>query len=145
MSVGLSSRMRPSRPFTKPGDSSVDRLRARLDGLADGDGVGYVVVVEHLPRAEPQHRAVDRRHPLERPALGVGGDELVEPLALGDDALDEHDGVVVDRRVGLRQPVGEHRHGRDAALVGLEEDVDGALARLRAGCHGVPVRLTRPR
>ena len=68
----------PRIPLTNPGESSVDRLAHQRRPPRDGHRVGDVVDVEELVDAEPQHVAVHRRHPLERPALGVLREQLVD-------------------------------------------------------------------
>ena len=81
--------MRPSTPLTKRGESSVDSILGQLDGLVDDDRVGHVVAPQQLVDAHAQHGAVDGGHPLQRPALGVFGEQLVDPRAVAGDALDQ--------------------------------------------------------
>ena len=63
----------------------------------------------------------------------------------------ELDGVrrsAAPRSTAVGQALGEQRLGVEAALVGLEEDVERALAGLAASCHRefAPLsQLTRPR
>src|SRR4051812_710184 len=71
----------PREEAVDEGRRLVRRQRVReLDRLVDRDGVRYVVVVEQLPRRQPEQRAIDARHAVERPALRVGRQQLVDPL-----------------------------------------------------------------
>jgi hypothetical protein len=54
---------------------------------------------------------------------------------VGDDALDDLDGVLRDRRLGAPDPLGQHLDRLQSTLVGLEEDVQRALAGLRSSGH----------
>ena len=85
-----------------PAEQAVDEARrvvgrqllGQLHRLADRDRVGDVVAPEQLvDRRSAAIVAVDRRHPVQRPALGVGRDQLVDPVAVRDDALDQRDRV----------------------------------------------------
>jgi hypothetical protein len=65
---------------------------------------------------------------------------LVDALGVRDDPLDEGNRVPRDGRLTAGDAGGEQPDGVDAALLGLEQDVEGPLARL------VPrAQLTRPR
>ena len=122
----------------------------QVERLGDGDGVGHVVDVQHLVGGQPQHVAVHRRHPVERPALGVGRDHLVEPGAVLGHAADQLDGVVVD--LAVVRLLLERLDRRAVAHLGGVEEVEGPLAGLGAGAHRGPAErvgghqeLTRPR
>src|SRR5439155_16417048 len=76
---------------------------------------------------------VDRGHPLDRPALRVLAKQLVDPLAVCRDALDERDRIVADRvDVGGADPPGQQRQRVRGALRGLVEKLHGAPAQSAA-------------
>ena len=124
-------------PLTKPGASAPQNAlavstassiapsaRDRVVGL---DEVG----VQHLQQRGAQDRLLERGDPVERPALGVAGDLLVELVG------------VVGRRVRERAREGggvalEHVVERPAGQVVLVEGEDGRAALLgrltRATC-----------
>jgi hypothetical protein len=126
-------------------EEPVDELRrligrqVRRDGdpLTDRDGRRDLDGVEHLEAPEPEDRPVDGRHPLQRPPVRVRPQLLVDVLAVREPALDERRRVLRQGRLGHGggQPVAEQLGDVDPALLGLEEDVDGALARLGASSH----------
>ena len=67
--------------------------------------------------------------------------QLVDPPRVLRVALDQLHRVLADRRLpvvgpGEPDPVREDRQDVGPALVGLEEDLEGALAGLVAGSHG---------
>jgi hypothetical protein len=107
----------------------------QVHGLADRDRVGHLVDVQDLEDADAQRVAVDGRHPLQRPALGVRRDQLVDPRLVLGDAADQPDGVLVHRRVGGDHALVEGLAQRQAADLALEEHVEGPLAGLGAGGH----------
>ena len=59
-----------------------------------------VVGVQQLVDGDPGEVAVHRRHPLQRPTLGVAGDQLVDPVEVRGHALDQADRVVELDRPG---------------------------------------------
>ena len=72
-----------------------------------------------------------------QPWLYVASSSLIA-VHLPDDALHELDGVLVQRRLGRpgsARRSRQQRLGVDAALLGLEQDVERALAGLAAGRH----------
>src|SRR5262249_28176184 len=74
--------------------------------------------------------------PVQRPALGVAADQLVDPVEVRGDALDQDDGVVDVRRPGRLDPgqhLAQHVKDRGAAQVGLVQHVESPLTRL-ASC-----------
>jgi len=113
------------------------RARRPILDVVDGQAkeLAWQELTVKLVHAEAQHGAIDAWHARDRPALGVVGEDLVDPVQVGLDALDEFDGEVVHRRVGQRHPFGERGDRPDAAGIGLVEDVDGALAGLAASGH----------
>ena len=143
--VALTSARRASSPLTKAGDSSVDSSVASATASEIATRVGDLVVPEHLPRAEPQDRAVDGGHPVEGPALAVVGQRRVDVVPVPDDAAHEVRGVgVVGRpRLAVAQALVEERLGVEAALVRLEEDVEGPRTGLAACCQGNSRPLSR--
>ena len=68
---------RANTPLTNPGLSSVLRSEHRADRLVHSNGRGYVSV-QQLPRRQPQHRAVDGRHAVDRPVLRRLSDDEVQ-------------------------------------------------------------------
>ena len=86
-------------------------------------------------RSKARKRAVDRRHPVERPLLGVGRQQLVDARLVRHDALDELGGVLAHRRIGLGQALPQDVERVRTALIGLVEHVQRPLAGLAAGSH----------
>ena len=117
------------------GDSSVERVLAKRHGLADGDAVGDVVVVEQFPGADPQDDAVHGGHPLQGPALRIGFQELVDRHLVGDNAFDDFEGVRVDDLVRLLPAGLQHIERRDGTLFRLEENIQGPVTGLTACTH----------
>ena len=78
VSAALSRTMLPRTPLTKAGRLVGGEVAHQVQRLGDRDRVGHVVDVQHLEDRQPQHVAVHRRHPLERPALGVRREHLVD-------------------------------------------------------------------
>jgi hypothetical protein len=78
---------------------------------------------------------VDGRLAVERPALGVGLDQLVDPLGMLHHPLHERRGVLAHGWVGHRGARRQHLEGRHPPLVGLEQDVERRLAGLAPGAH----------
>ena len=70
--------MADSMPLTKRPESSVENRLASSTASSMHDGDRHVGPVEQLEGGDAQHGAVDHRHALQRPAPGVGGDQLVE-------------------------------------------------------------------
>ena len=80
-------------PFTNAGASAPQNRLASLDGLVDRSlrwdrlVPRQLVGIEQLDQADPQDRALERRDPVQRPALRVLADQLVElGLMLADEA-----------------------------------------------------------
>jgi hypothetical protein len=63
----------------------------------------------------------------------VIGQHRVDAFLLGYDSLDQLDGVLVDGRVVQLTTSGQRAAGAESLELGLEEDVERALAGLRAG------------
>ena len=97
----------------------------------------------------PQERAVDGGHPVERPALGVRREQLVDPVRgarrrprPARRCTRCTGGSVAGRPARSASSV----DGVDAAQLGLEQDVERALARLACGRpSGQAQSSTRPR
>ena len=135
--VGLISARRASRPLTKPGRVVGRQRRRERHRLGDGHRVGDVVVVDDLAGADPQDGPVDRGHALDRPALAVVASSSLIAVHLPttpctSSTVYSFSGASV---AGVGQALGQQRLGVDAALLGLEQDVERPLARLAAGCH----------
>ncbi|CAL2060895.1 protein of unknown function [Streptomyces murinus] len=116
-------------------------LLRQLHHLVQHDGVRGLVHPDQLVRAQPQDVAVHDRHPVERPPDRVLGDQFVDAPGVLGVALDQLHRVLADRRLpgvgpGQPNPVGEDRQDIGAALVTLEENLEGALAGRVAGSHG---------
>ena len=79
----------------------MDRSRTSATASVTATGGGHVVDVQQLVGADPQRVAVDGRHPVERPALGVRREQLVDPGAVLGDAADQGLGVGVGRALAL--------------------------------------------
>ncbi len=145
-SDGFRSFRRPSRPFTRtratrpwrtPSPTAPPRRGPRRRGATT-----------QITRRRRGAGCCGRRpgHPVQRPVDGVGRDELVDPLRLGGVALDQLHRVLADRRLpgvgpGVPDPVREDRQDVHAALVALEEDLEGALA---GPCCGQPRLAVHP-
>ena len=80
---------------------------------------GHLAVLDLVQR-HPHHVEVQRRDPVDRPALGVVGDRLVELFALGVDALGQ--------LAGQRPRVGDQLLQRAAGDVALVAGEDGVAA-----------------
>ncbi len=85
------------------------QLLRQLDGLGDRHARRDVVVPHQLVGADAQQVPVHGRHPVERPAVRVRAQQLVDALPVALHALDQVDGVLRHRRVGRRQPVARER------------------------------------
>ena len=107
-----------------------------LHRLGDRDRRIDVVGVEQLEHRDPGQVAVDHGHAVERPALRVGGDHLVDAVEMRHHALDQAHRVLGHRRIAVGDALAEQLPPVAAADVGLVEDVDGALAGLGTGSHG---------
>src|SRR5690606_31947384 len=121
-------------------------LARELHGLRDGHGVGHLVVVQDLPRTHPQDGAVENRHALERPAVRVARDQLIELGAVRVDALDDLARVAPGGLPGglLRRPallLDDRIRDRALPQVRAVQHIDGALAGLGPCAHA----QTRPR
>ena len=60
-----------------------------FDRLVQDDSQRNVCTIENLENTHAQDQPVDRRHPLDRPALGVGGDDGIDVELAGFDAPDD--------------------------------------------------------
>jgi hypothetical protein len=80
-------------PFRKRGLSSVDICLASSTAsvIATGSSISGRRAAR---RRDPGQVAVDHRHPVDGPALGVAGDQLVDPVQVLRHALDQADRVV---------------------------------------------------
>ena len=144
--VGLTSASRASRPLTNPGESSVESDGASSTASEIATAVGDVVVPDDLPRAEAQDGAVDAGHPRRRPPLRVRRDQLVDlgpsasttPLTSSTDERGSAAARSPEPPAARASRVGDV----EAALVGLEEQVQRALTGLDRAATG---QLTRPR
>ncbi len=101
--------------------------------------------MQQLPHRDAQDRAVDGGQALQRPPLQVRGDQVVDVRRVLGDAVGDGHGVRVQHRdlgVAVGDGVAQLRAlGRgDAAGLGLEQQVDGALARLVPALVGTTVR-----
>ena len=85
-------------PLTNPGESSVDSDLASSTASSIATAAGISSLYSSSQVADPQHGPVDRGHAVQRPALRVGGEQLVDPLRVLADALDQVDGVLRHRR-----------------------------------------------
>ena len=110
-------------PLTKPGRVRGAELLGGLDRLVDRHLRGHVGDVQELGERHAQDVALERRDPVERPALRVAPDQLVQ---LGPVALDglhelarERPGVAVEQLLG--RAAGHVRlvqgHGGGSSLV----------------------------
>ena len=105
------------------------QLLGGLDGLVDRDLGGHVVAVEQLVERHAQDVPLERRDPVERPALGVALDQRVELLALALDALDQ-----LAREVGARRGSSSSRSGRPVTSAGRARRPRPGAGRSGA-CH----------
>jgi hypothetical protein len=83
------------------------QIAGEQHGLADRDAVGHVRRPEQLVDADPQHVPVHGRHPVQRPALGVLRDQLVDPRGVHRHPADQVGGVGGHRRATQRDALGE--------------------------------------
>src|SRR6202012_6245574 len=93
---------------------------------------------QQLVGADAQDVAVDGGHPVQRPAFGVGGQQLVDPVPVGLDAADQLGGVLRHRWsvVGLGVLALFHQlQDGFAAYFGFEQQVKGALTRPATSGH----------
>ena len=100
LSVGARSAMRPSNPFKKRGDSSVDSIRAKVMASSTMKQADLPLVVDNFPYAQAGNSAVYRRHTLQRPLLGVGLQDLVDITQMLRHSLKCQAGVVRGPRCG---------------------------------------------
>src|SRR5260221_548702 len=116
--------------------------------LADRDPVGHSGAPVELVQPDPQDVPVHGGHPVQRPALRVLAQQLIDALTVRLDAADQFCGVTGDRRAapggraaprrGSGGPLrGQVEHGL-APDLGLEEEVERALPGLTACWHGRP-------
>jgi len=109
------------------------QLAGEQHGLADRHAVRHVVGPEQLVDADPQHVPVHGGHPVQGPPLGVLREQLVDPGRMHGHAADQVRGVGGHRRTAHGDALGEQLKDWQAAQFGLEEDVQGPLARLATG------------
>lgn len=64
-------------------------LLGKLNRLVDRHGDRHLSVVQQFPRREPQHRAVNVRHSVKRPTLGITRDQLIDLIAMIGDAVND--------------------------------------------------------
>jgi len=133
----LTSESLASSPLTKVGESSVESEVARATPSEIATPSGNSFAVDDLPCADSQDGPVHGRHPLDRPTLAVGRQQLVDRDPLVDHAPDDLDAVLVQRVLGHRllDPLRKQRLGVDPALLSLEQDVQRALSRFGACRH----------
>ncbi len=112
-------------------------LLGELDRLVDRDLDRDLVVVERLLQRHPHDRALQGRDPLQRPALGVARDQLVELGAVRLGALGELAG---ERLRALEQLV--ERPAGDLVLVERE---DGVAALVGPSHRSIVTGPTAPR
>ncbi len=139
--VGQDERaMRPSTPCTNEPESSGRELLGQFHRLVDRDRSRDLVVVEDLPHSDAEHGTVHGGHARERPVLREGGDLLIDRVAVVDHAVDDLTGVEPGCLArgfahGALCFGGEDGGYIGTPHIGLEEDVEGALARLGASAH----------
>ena len=111
--------------MTKPGASARAELLGGLDRLVDRHLGGHVGPVQQLVQRHAQDVALERRDPVERPALRVALDQRVE-LGAGRARTPSTSSRVKGLRVAVEQLLGRpaghvrlvERHDRGPALVG---------------------------
>ena len=117
----------------------VRRQRLReLDRLRDRHRIVDLVVVEQLVHRDAGQIPVDHRHPLQGPALGVAGQQLVDAHGVAVHALDQLHRV--GQVAGLRLLEVGHVRGQDrgprlAPQVSGVEHVEGPFPGLPARRH----------
>ena len=94
-------------------------------------------------QADPQNGPVDARHPGDRPAFGIAGQDLIDAIPVLGHTFDHRDRVVVDRRLGERYSLRHRRDRVGAPQIGFVEQVDRSIAGFAARAHDQ--LLTRPR
>ena len=147
---------RPRIPLTKPGASAPQYSLRDLDRLVDRDLGRDVVAVLDLVERDPHHVALERRDPVEVPALGVARDHGVELVPVGLDPERQ----LPRERAGVGEQVVERAPG-DVALVAGEDGVAAlvgpahmclfcrvepatrARRTRRCGCRRGPIRPLR--
>ena len=128
-------RHRPRRSRTDRAEDAVDEagrvgaavLLGDLDRLVDRDLGRDVVAVLDLVQRDPHHVALQRRDPVELPALAWRGDLRVELLAVGLDAL----GQLAGERARVGEQLVERAPG-DVALVAGEDGVAALVGSAHA-------------
>ena len=80
--------------MTNDGDEVGGQVPGELHRLADRHPVGHVVPPEQLVGADPEHISVHRRHAVQRPAFGIAGEQVVDPLPVRLYAADQLHGVL---------------------------------------------------
>ena len=127
------------------------QVLGQLDRLVDGHRFGDVVGVQQFPDRDPQDRPVDGGQPLQRPALQVRGDQVVDVRGVLGHAARHRHRVGVQRRhlgVALRQQARATRRPRQGSARAPRPRTAG---RPRAcgpdACHGLRdgQAFTRPR
>ena len=125
------SAIRDSSPFTKRPESFVEYCFASSTAsVIDGRGrdVGHPAQLEG---ADAQQRAVEHRHPFERPVLGVLADHRVDLVAVRFDA--EHELLRV--LVGCDGEFCQQRRAREIALLALVGEAERSLSCLTPRRH----------
>ena len=124
--------------MTNAGDSSVDSSRASATASLTRHRVGDLVDVQQLEDPDPQElRSTAGIRSSVQPAAYAAISSSIS-VAVRDDTLDQRDRVVGSPAASAPPArAAERLAERQAAQLGLEEDVQRPLARLGAGTHGV--------
>ena len=123
--------MADSMPLTNRPESSVENRLASSTASSITTAVGHVGPVEQLVGGDAQHGAVDDRHPLQRPAAGVAGDQLVE-LGRGASPTPSTSSGGQRRRARTGRPASDLGAG-DVLGVGLVQQVAAPARGRRSG------------
>ena len=134
--MGQAAAMRPRTPLTKPGDSSVESSLASSTASSIATAGAMSSPPPQLVGGQAQQRPVDRRHPVQASSRRrwPRSARRSRPRCSTTPAT-RVCGVGVAGRVPAAGPIGEHDADRLPTLVGLEQDVEGALACLVSGAH----------
>jgi len=132
--------------FQQPGQQPVHEGRRALGGqvpgelnrLVDGHRVGDLVLPQQLVGPDAEDVPVDRGHPVQRPSLGVGGEQLVDARPVCLDPFHQFGGVRGHRRGLLRGTLVQDLQDRLATQFRLEQHIERALAGLATRGHGRP-------
>src|SRR5262249_3963157 len=131
--------------FEYPVQDAIDELRrllraellGDLDGLVDDDQLRRVGLVQELVDRHADDVAVDHRHALEAPVVGLGHDHLVDFWEILEGAAEDARGELARVRLRLLQILErvDHRVGRIAGEVVLVEHLQRQLACFASRSH----------